>query len=92
MVAKPKTKVYSLAHVSIDTDLGIFFFMEVFFFLMCLIQINMMCLIQINNLHVFSSLDYFYGPYLICKSTHTCIHSSHFPCISSGTTLSCCVW
>ena len=27
----------------------------------------------------FSNLDYFYGPYLICKCTHTCINSSHFP-------------
>ena len=25
----------------------------------------------------FSNLDYFYGPYLICKCSHTCINSSH---------------
>ena len=25
----------------------------------------------------FSNIDYFYGPYLICKCTHTCINSSH---------------
>ena len=27
----------------------------------------------------FSNIDYFYGPYLICKCTHTCINSSHSP-------------
>ena len=26
----------------------------------------------------FSNIDYFYGPYLICKCTHTCINSSQF--------------
>ena len=31
------------------------------------IDIDPMCLIQINNLRVFLNLDYFYGPYLICK-------------------------
>ena len=25
----------------------------------------------------FSDIDYFYGPYLICKCTHTFINSSH---------------
>ena len=53
MVENPKTQVYSLGlSVCIDIDLSIFFGGK-FFYLMCLIQINMMYLIQINNLRVF---------------------------------------
>ena len=29
----------------------------------------------------FPNLDYFYGPFLICKCTHTCINSSHSPIV-----------
>ena len=52
---------------------------------------QLLCLVN-NNVGTCSYIEDLYGPYLICKCTHTCINSSHSPCIISGTTLSCCVW